>query len=112
MNRILYLAAITSFIFFSCAEDESTKTGSHSDWTVIGDGMCSPVTKNVLTEFVGSLNCPYCSEQDELLLSYFDSASDNYVGTDITNNWFLINYHTYHPSMWYPMYLFLWGESA
>ena len=112
MNRILYLATITSFIFFSCAEDESTKTGSYSDWTVIGDGMSSPVTKNVLTEFVGSTNCPYCPEQDELLLSYFDSASDNYVGADLTNNWFLINYHTYHPSMWDPMYLFLRGESA
>ena len=97
---------------FSCADEESNEQKSYSNWTVVGDGMSSPVTKNVLTEFVGSTNCPYCPEQDELLLSYFDSGSENYVGSEITSNWFIINYHTYHPSMWDPMYLFLRGEAA
>ena len=70
------------------------------------------MNKKVLSEFVGSTNCPYCPEQDELLNSYFDNSNENYVGSTITDNWFVINYHTYHPSMWDPMYLFLRGETA
>ena len=112
MYRILNLTVCAFLVFFSCADEESNEQKSYSNWTVVGDGMSSPVTKNVLTEFVGSTNCPYCPEQDELLLSYFDSGSENYVGSEITSNWFIINYHTYHPSMWDPMYLFLRGEAA
>ena len=65
-----------------------------------------PVTKNVLTEFVGSTNCPYCPEADALLLSYFNTEHENYVGNSITSNWFLINYHTYSPGRGDPMYEF------
>lgn len=98
--------------FLSCADEEKMEVDNFNDWTVVGFGLASPVNKKVLTEFVGSTNCPYCPEQDELLQSYFDNNNENYVGSITTDNWFVINYHTYHPSMWDPMYLFLRGESA
>ena len=96
----------------SCDNESSTPEISYDEWTVIGNGLSEPVTKNVLTEFVGSTNCPYCPESDALLLSYFDSSHDNFVGTSITDKWFLINYHTYSPARGDPMYEFLRGTSA
>ena len=110
MNRILNLSFILIFILCSCADEEKEST-TYSDWTVVGSGLSSPVTKKVLTEFVGSTNCPYCPETDALLLSYFDSGHENFVGSSITDNWFLINYHTYSPSRGDPMYEFHRGES-
>ena len=112
MNRFFYYLTISSIMFFSCADEDKTGTENFNDWTVTGSGLVSPVNKKVLSEFVGSTNCPYCPEQDELLNSYFDNSNENYVGSTITDNWFVINYHTYHPSMWDPMYLFLRGETA
>ena len=112
-NINIYFLLILSIITFSCGEkDEPGDNTYYTEWTSVGDGLSSDVTKNVLTEFVGSTNCPYCPEQDALLLSYFDSGHENYVGSAITNKWFLVNYHTYHPSMWDPMYLFLRGDNV
>ena len=111
-NINIYFLLILSIITFSCGEkDEPEDNTYYTEWTSVGDGLSANVTKNVLTEFVGSTNCPYCPEQDALLLSYFDSGHENYVGSAITNKWFLVNYHTYHPSMWDPMYLFLRGDN-
>ena len=101
------------FLFFSlssCGEDENGS--NYSDWTSVGSGLSSNVTKNVLTEFAGSTNCPFCPTADAKLLSYFDSSSENYVGSEVTKNWFLINYHTYSPSRGDPMYEFLRAEAA
>ena len=111
MNRILNFSFILIFILCSCADEEKEST-SYSDWTVVGSGLSAPVTKKVLTEFVGSTNCPYCPETDALLLSYFDSWHENFVGSTITDNWFLINYHTYSPSRGDPMYEFHRGATA
>ena len=112
MNRFFYYLTISSIIFLSCADEDKTEIENFNDWTVTGSGLVSPVNKKVLSEFVGSTNCPYCPEQEDLLNSYFDNSNENYVGSTITDNWFVINYHTYHPSMWDPMYLFLRGETA
>ena len=111
MNRILNLSFILIFILCSCAKEDEEST-TYSDWTVVGSGLSAPVTKKVLTEFVGSTNCPYCPATDALLLSYFDSWDENYVGTAITDNWFLINYHTYSPARGDPMYEFHRGATA
>ena len=111
MNRILYLSFILIFILCSCAKEDQEST-TYSDWTVVGSGLSAPVTKKVLTEFVGSTNCPYCPATDALLLSYFDSWDENFVGSAITNNWFLINYHTYSPARGDPMYEFHRGVTA
>ena len=94
----------------SCSDDDDDS--NYSDWTSTGSGLSSNVTKNVLTEFEGSTNCPYCPAADAKLLSYFDSSSDEYVGSDITSKWFLINYHTFSPSRGDPMYEFHRGETA
>ena len=83
------------FALFSCGDNDDDSY--YSEWTSIGNGLNSNVTKNVLTEFVGSTNCPYCPA---------DSNSDEYVGSDITKKWFLINYHTNSPSRGDPMYEF------
>ena len=91
--------------------DDDSCEYNYPVWTVIGSGLSSDTTKNVLTEFVGSTNCPYCPATDSLLLSYFNSEHENFVGENITNNWFLINYHTYSPSRGDPMYEFLRGSS-
>ena len=112
MNRFFYYLTISSTMFFSCADEDKTEPENFNDWTVTGSGLVSPVNKKVLSEFVGSTNCPYCPEQEELLNSYFDNSDENYVGSTITDNWFVINYHTYHPSMWDPMYLFVRGETG
>ena len=107
-NINIYFLLILSIITFSCGEkDEPEDNTYYTEWTSVGDGLSANVTKNVLTEFVGSTNCPYCPEQDALLLSYFDSGHENYVGSAITNKWFLVNYHTYSPSRGDPMYEFL-----
>ena len=111
MNRILNLSFILIFILCSCADEEKEST-TYSDWTVVGSGLSAPVTKKVLTEFVGSTNCPYCPATDALLLSYFDSWNENFVGSAITDNWFLINYHTYSPARGDPMYEFHRGVTA
>ncbi|SVC08557.1 uncharacterized protein METZ01_LOCUS261411, partial [marine metagenome] len=111
MNRILNLSFILIIILCSCAKEDEEST-TYSDWTVVGSGLSAPVTKKVLTEFVGSTNCPYCPETDALLLSYFDSWHENFVGSAITDNWFLINYHTYSPSRGDPMYEFHRGVTA
>ena len=111
MNRILNLSFILIFILCSCAKEDEEST-TYSDWTVVGSGLSAPVTKKVLTEFVGSTNCPYCPATDALLLSYFDSWDENFVGSAITDNWFLINYHTYSPARGDPMYEFHRGITA
>ncbi len=91
--------------------DDGSCSYSYLEWTVIGSGLDAYVQKNALTEFVGSTNCPYCPEQDALLLSYLDPSHENYVGSNIADRWSLINYHTYSPSRGDPMYEFLRGES-
>ncbi len=106
------LICILSLIIFSCEENDTADEKSYDEWTVTGDGLNSLTTKNVLTEFVGSTNCPYCPQSDALLLSYFDNEHENFVGSSITNNWYLINYHTYSPSRGDPMYEFHRGATA
>jgi len=103
---------LLSLMIFSCGDDENRESLSYDNWTVTGSGLNEVTTRKVLTEFVGSTNCPYCPQSDALLLSYFDSEHENYVGSSITNNWFLINYHTYSPGRGDPMYEFLRGDSA
>ena len=110
INPFYHLAIIGSIIFVSCSETDDDDT-FYDDWTVVGSGSSSNVTKNVLTEFVGSTKCPYCPAKDSLLLSYFDSGHENFVGSSITDDWFLINYHTYSPSRGDPMYEFHRGVS-
>ena len=107
-----YYTYLFLLIFISCAPDETLDIKTYNDWTITGGGLTENTTKNVLTEFVGSTNCPYCPQSDALLLSYFDSNSENFVGDNITNHWFLINYHTYSPSRGDPMYEFHRGDSA
>ena len=106
------IITILALIIFSCEDDTTSLKISYDEWTVTGVGLSAPVTKNVLTEFVGSTNCPYCPEADVLLLSYFNTEHENYVGNSITSNWFLINYHTYSPSRGDPMYEFQRGTTA
>ncbi len=60
------IIAILSLFIVSCGDDTSSSEISYDSWTVTGDGLNAPTTKNVLTEFVGSTNCPYCPESDEL----------------------------------------------
>ena len=110
IDSLYHLAIIGSIIFVSCSETDDDDT-FYDDWTVVGSGSSASVTKNVLTEFVGSTKCPYCPAKDSLLLSYFDSGHENFVGSSITDNWFLINYHTYSPSRGDPMYEFHRGVS-
>ena len=110
IDPLYHLAIIGSIIFVSCSETDDDDT-FYDDWTVVGSGSSASVTKNVLTEFVGSTKCPYCPAKDTLLLSYFDSGHENFVGSSITDNWFLINYHTYSPSRGDPMYEFHRGVS-
>ena len=107
-----HIITILALIIFSCEDDTTSLEISYDEWTVTGDGLSAPVTKNVLTEFVGSTNCPYCPEADALLLSYFNTEHENYVGNSITSNWFLINYHTYSPGRGDPMYEFHRGATA
>jgi hypothetical protein len=112
INLFYHLAIIGSIIFVSCSEtDDDSNNTFYDDWTVVGSGTSASVTKNVLTEFVGSTKCPYCPAKDSLLLSYFDSGHENFVGSSITDNWFLINYHTNSPSRGDPMYEFHRGVS-
>ena len=112
MNRLIYALTSLFMIISSCSKNESSEQSYFDQWTNIGDGLNSNVPKKVLTEFVGSTNCPGCATQEPILNSYFNESDENYVGDEITSNWFVINYHTYHPSMWDPMYLTLRGESA
>ena len=112
MNRLIYALTSLFMILSSCSKNESSEQSYFDQWTNIGDGSNSNVPKKVLTEFVGSTNCPGCATQEPILNSYFNESDENYVGDEITSNWFVINYHTYHPSMWDPMYLTLRGESA
>ncbi|MBT4154503.1 MAG: hypothetical protein HOE56_02630 [Candidatus Marinimicrobia bacterium] len=110
LKNVIFL--ILFLITFSCSDkNESADDSSYSVWTQVGNGLSADVTKNVLTEFVGSTNCPVCPASDSLLLSYFNDGHENYVGAEITQNWFLLNYHTYSPSRGDPMYEFLRGES-
>jgi hypothetical protein len=110
LYRKLLLLMLSSLILFSSCED-SEDASFYSDWTTTGDGLNISTTKNVLTEFVGSTNCPYCPEDDAKLLSYFDTSSESYVGSEITDHWYLINYHTYSPGRGDPMYEFHRGTS-
>ena len=111
-NINIYFLLILSIFIFSCGEKEDQGNNTHyTEWTSVGDGLSANVTKNVLTEFVGSTNCPYCPEQDALLLSYLDPSHENYVGSNIADKWSLINYHTYSPSRGDPMYEFHRGTS-
>jgi hypothetical protein len=108
----IYFLLILSIFTFSCGEKEDQGDNTYyTEWTSVGVGLSADVTKNVLTEFVGSTKCPYCPASDSLLLSYFNAGHENYVGADITKNWYLVNYHTYSPSRGDPMYEFLRGES-
>ena len=111
INPFYHLAIIGFILFVSCSETDDDGNTFYDDWTVVGSGSSSNVTKNVLTEFVGSTKCPYCPATDSLLLSYFDSGHENFVGSSVTDNWFLINYHTYSPSRGDPMYEFHRGVS-
>ncbi len=108
----IYFLLILSIFTFSCDDKKDQEDETYyTDWTAVGNGLIADVSKNVLTEFVGSTKCPYCPASDSLLLSYFNAGHENYVGADITKNWYLVNYHTYSPSRGDPMYEFLRGES-
>ena len=107
-----HIIAILALFIFSCEDDKPSLEISYDEWTVTGEGLSEPANKNVLTEFVGSTNCPYCPEADALLLSFFNTEHENYVGSSIANKWFLINYHTYSPGRGDPMYEFLRGDVA
>jgi hypothetical protein len=110
---IIYLLVILSILNISCGDKENKGNNTdYTEWTSVGDGLSDNVTKNVLTEFVGSTQCPYCPATDSLLLSYFNSGHENFVGSTIANKWFLINYHTYSPSRGDPMYEFHRGASS
>ena len=115
MKKVIYALQIfllTTFIFFSCSDDNNDNDDQfYDDWTVTGSGLSADVPKNILTEFVGSTKCPYCPESDSLLLSYLDPSHVNYVGSSIANKWFIINYHTYHPTWGDPMFEFLRGDT-
>ena len=65
INPFYHLAIIGSIIFVSCSETDDDDT-FYDDWTVVGSGSSASVTKNVLTEFVGSTKCPYCPAKDSL----------------------------------------------
>ena len=110
-NKILklYFPLLIAIFISSCSENDEEI--SYLEWTKTGSGLTASTTKNVLTEFVGSTNCPYCPEADAKLLSYFNPSHVDFVGSDITSKWFLINYHTYSPGRGDPMYEFLRGSS-
>ena len=110
MNKKFILMLLSALLLFSSCSNED-ENQFYSDWTTTDNGLSSSTTKNVLTEFVGSTNCPYCPEDDAKLLSYFDTDSDQYVGSEITDKWYLINYHTYSPTRGDPMYEFHRGTS-
>ena len=62
-NKILKLGFPLLIALFipSCSEnDEQT---SYLEWTKTGSGLTASTTKNVLTEFVGSTNCPFAQRQ-------------------------------------------------
>ena len=111
LAHLFHIFLLTAFIFLSCG-DNNDDDNFYDDWTVTGSGLTLEVSKNALTEFVGSTKCPYCPATDSLLLSYLTPAHENYVGAITTDKWFIINYHTYNPSRGDPMYEFLRGEEA
>ena len=111
LAHLCHIFLLTAFIFLSCGDDNDDDN-FYDDWTVTGSGLSAEVSKNALTEFVGSTKCPYCPATDSLLLSYLTPAHENYVGAITTDKWFIINYHTYNPSRGDPMYEFLRGEEA
>ena len=111
LAHLFHIFLLTAFIFLSCG-DNNDDDNFYDDWTVTGSGLTAEVSKNALTEFVGSTKCPYCPAADSLLLSYLDPAHENYVDAIPTDKWFIINYHTYNPSRGDPMYEFLRGEEA
>ncbi len=111
LAHLFHIFLLTAFIFLSCG-DNNDDDNFYDDWTVTGSGLTVEVSKNALTEFVGSTKCPYCPATDSLLLSYLTPAHENYVGAITTDKWFIINYHTYNPSRGDPMYEFLRGEEA
>ena len=111
LAHLFHIFLLTAFIFLSCG-DNNDDDNFYDDWTVTGNGLSAEVSKNALTEFVGSTNCPYCPATDSLLLSYLTPAHENYVGASTADKWFLLNYHTYNPSRGDPMYEFLRGEEA
>ncbi|MEC8915231.1 MAG: hypothetical protein VYB62_02920 [Candidatus Neomarinimicrobiota bacterium] len=111
LAHLFHIFLLTAFIFLSCG-DNNDDDNFYDDWTVTGSGLAAEVSKNALTEFVGSTKCPYCPATDSLLLSYLTPAHENYVGAITTDKWFIINYHTYNPSRGDPMYEFLRGEEA
>ena len=111
LAHLFHIFLLTAFIFLSCG-DNNDDDNFYDDWTVTGSGLTSEVSKNALTEFVGSTKCPYCPATDSLLLSYLTPAHENYVGASTADKWFLLNYHTYNPSRGDPMYEFLRGEEA
>ena len=111
LAHLFHIFLLTAFIFLSCGDNDDDDN-FYDDWTVTGSGLTAEVSKNALTEFVGSTKCPYCPATDSLLLSYLDPAHENYVGAITTDKWFIINYHTYNPSRGDPMYEFLRGEEA
>ena len=112
LAHLFHIFLLTAFIFLSCGDNNDDDDNFYDDWTVTGSGLTAEVSKNALTEFVGSTKCPYCPATDSLLLSYLTPAHENYVGAITTDKWFIINYHTYNPSRGDPMYEFLRGEEA
>ena len=112
-DRIFFTSLLTTFLLISCGDnDEDNNAQRYDEWTVTGSGLNAELAKNVLTEFVGSTNCPYCPAADSLLLTYFEPTHDNYVGASIEARWHLINYHTYSPFRGDPMYEFHRGATA
>ena len=92
LAHLFHIFLLTAFIFLSCG-DNNDDDNFYDDWTVTGSGLSAEVSKNALTEFVGSTKCPYCPATDSLLLSYLTPAHENYVGASTADKWFLINYH-------------------
>ncbi len=111
-SKIILVVFLFIIGHFSCSDADDIQENSYDIWTETGPGLNEEIEKNVLTEFVGSTKCPYCPQSDSLLMSYFNPNHQNYVGSEVTNKWFIINYHTYHPSSGDPLYEFLRGGTA
>jgi len=112
LSKIILFVFLLGIGFFACGDSDNTEQNFYNNWVETGPGLSKDVEKNVLTEFVGSTKCPYCPLSDSLLVSYFNPDHQNYVGSDVTKKWFIINYHTYHPSAGDPLYEFLRGGTA
>ena len=66
MNDKFILMLLGALLLFSSCSNEN-ENEFYSEWTTTNNGLSASTTKNVLTEFVGSTNCPYCPEDDAKL---------------------------------------------